>query len=156
MNGAKAAGESKNQNAKPLLGALRIALVAAAAVTLWDAAQKAIRIELASAQEADRVEHQEYGEERASYLWGGALAISLTLVPFGLVYWSWLQGFWLYVALGGFALTQVIVHFRFFLHIKPWGQKKEDLQLILFSSLIVVMMAGGTIWVLNNLATRMH
>ena len=49
-----------------------------------------------------------------------------------------------------------MVHFRYFLHIDFTRQKREDLQLILFLFLLLVIMTGGTIWIMSNLATRMH
>jgi cytochrome o ubiquinol oxidase operon protein cyoD len=63
--------------------------------------------------------------------------------------------FGLYLAIGGFALVQVVVHFRCFLHIDPPRQNVDDLHLILFSSLLLFFMVGGTIWILANLAMRM-
>jgi cytochrome o ubiquinol oxidase subunit IV len=98
----------------------------------------------------------EYRREFRSYIYGVVLAFGLTGVPFALVYWSVMPPFWLFVAIGVFALIQIIVHFRFFLHIDPPRQKVDDLHLILFSTLILALMAGGTIWILANLAVRMH
>ena len=57
--------------------------------------------------------------------------------------------------IGAFALVQLVVHLRFFLHIDLSHQKREDLQLILFSVLLLAIMALGTIWIMGNLATRM-
>lgn len=54
-----------------------------------------------------------------------------------------------------FALAQIVVHVRFFLHIDLSGQKREDLQLILFTVLLLAIMSGGTIWIMANLYTRM-
>ena len=96
-----------------------------------------------------------YQRDLHSYLWGISLALALTVVPFGLVYWSVLPRFALLLTIGAFALTQIVVHFRFFLHIDPPRQKVDDLQLILFSGLILFVMAGGTIWIMANLAMRM-
>jgi cytochrome o ubiquinol oxidase subunit IV len=62
----------------------------------------------------------------------------------------------LYLAIGGFAIVQAIVHFRCFLHINPPRQNMDDLHLLLFSSLLLFFMVGGTIWILSNLATRMQ
>lgn len=98
----------------------------------------------------------EYRRELRSYLWGIGLALVLTVVPFALVHWSMLSRETALMAIGGFALVQIVVHFRFFLHIDLSRQKREDLQLILFSGLILTIMIGGTIWILFNLATRMH
>jgi cytochrome o ubiquinol oxidase operon protein cyoD len=55
----------------------------------------------------------------------------------------------------GLALLQMIVHFRFFLHISLGRSSRDDLQLILFSTLIVVLMVSGTIVILMNLNERM-
>ena len=52
------------------------------------------------------------------------------------------------------SLVQMIVHFRFFLHI-GFHQKREDLQLILFSTLLLFLMVAGTIWIMASLAGRM-
>lgn len=98
----------------------------------------------------------EHRRELRSYIYGFILALALTGVPFALVYWSMISRFWLFIAIGVFAVVQVIVHFRYFLHIDPPRQKMDDLHLILFSTLILTIMAGGTIWILANLATRMH
>jgi cytochrome o ubiquinol oxidase operon protein cyoD len=63
--------------------------------------------------------------------------------------------FWLLIAIGVFCLVQMIVHFRFFLHINPPKQNTDDLLLIAFSLCLVAIMVAGTIWILYNLAMRM-
>lgn len=103
-----------------------------------------------------RNREEEYRHELHTYIWGYGLALVLTLVPFGLVYWSAMARPALYLAIGAFAIVQAIVHFRCFLHIDPPRQNADDLHLILFSSLLLFFMVGGTIWILANLATRMH
>ncbi|MGA9865160.1 MAG: cytochrome C oxidase subunit IV family protein [Acetobacteraceae bacterium] len=99
---------------------------------------------------------QEYKRELHTYLLGYGLALALTFVPFGLVYWSAMTPSGLYLTIGGFAIVQAIVHFRCFLHIDPPRQNMDDLNLILFSGLLLFFMIGGTIWILANLASRMH
>jgi len=47
------------------------------------------------------------------------------------------------------------VHLRFFLHIRLKGQPREDLHLILFTTLILALMGFGTIWLLWDLHARM-
>lgn len=89
-----------------------------------------------------------------SYVWGIVLALLLTLVPFALVQWIDIPRFPLLIAIGVFALVQMLVHFRFFLHIS-FRQKREDLQLILFSTLLLIIMVAGTIWIMASLALRM-
>jgi GH15 family glucan-1,4-alpha-glucosidase len=48
-----------------------------------------------------------------------------------------------------------IVHFRFFLHISLRKSARDDLQLMLFSALIVILMVSGTLIILFNLRARM-
>lgn len=103
------------------------------------------------------MEKQEsFTQDLRKYLTGFGLALLLTLIPFGLVAWGGLsaRGALIFICVCG--LMQAIVHFRFFLHIDFSRQKREDLQLILFTVLLLIFMAGGTIWVISNLATRMH
>lgn len=102
------------------------------------------------------MEHdRDYHRERRGYLTGFGLALTLTLVPFALVVWGGLSYRLTLVVLGVLALAQIVVHLRFFLHIDLSRQKREDLQLILFSTLLLVIMAIGTIWIIGNLAMRM-
>jgi cytochrome o ubiquinol oxidase subunit IV len=104
-------------------------------------------------QQKDREE--EYRQERNSYIIGFCLALALTFTPFALVHWSAFSRFGLIIAIGIFAFVQAIVHFRFFLHVNPPKQNVDDLHLILFSTMILALMAGGTIWIMYNLAIRM-
>ena len=101
----------------------------------------------------------EHTEEFRSYIWGIILALALTLAPFGLVYWSVAPHFWLIIAIGGFGFVQMIVHFRFFLHIRPsirpMTQNTDDFLLVLLSAGLVAAIVGATIWILYNLAMRM-
>jgi cytochrome o ubiquinol oxidase operon protein cyoD len=97
---------------------------------------------------------QDEQREFRSYLWGLGLALLLTLVPFALMYWASMPRLPLLIVVGVFALVQMIVHLRFFLHIS-FRQKREDLQLILFSALLLTIMVMGTIWIMASLALRM-
>ena len=101
------------------------------------------------------IKQQERREFR-SYVWGIGLALVLTLVPFALVNWGVMSSLrrTLFITIGAFALVQMIVHFRFFLHI-GFRRKREDLQLILFSAVVLFIMVAGTIWIMASLATRM-
>lgn len=101
-------------------------------------------------------EWQEHRRELRGYLVGFGLAVVLTGVAFASVYWSLFSHVWREVTIGVLAFIQIIFHLRYFLHIDPWSQKKDGLHLILFSTMILLVMVGGTIWILANLATRMH
>jgi len=97
----------------------------------------------------------DYRHEARLYLAGFGLALTLTLVPFGMVYWGLMQGRALAVTIAVLAVAQIVAHLRFFLHIDLSRQKREDLQLILFTVLLLTIMAVGTLWIMGNLATRM-
>lgn len=94
--------------------------------------------------------------ERRQYVLGFVLAVILTVPPFVLAWTGALGGWQTVLVIAVAALVQVVVHVRFFLHIDLDRQKREDLQLILFSALLLAMMAGGTLLVIANLAARMH
>jgi len=104
---------------------------------------------------ADAEQRQEHRREFRSYVWGIGLALGLTIVPFALVHWGLLSRNESLATIGVFAFVQVVVHFRFFLHIDLAKQQREDLQLILFSALLLLIMGCGTLWIMANLASRM-
>jgi cytochrome o ubiquinol oxidase subunit IV len=100
-------------------------------------------------------EHVEtYAQDFKSYCIGGLLALMLTALAFGLVIFEILPHFERLIALAILAVAQIVVHFRYFLHIS-WRSHRDDLQLVLFTSLILFLMVGGTIWILFNLHERM-
>ncbi len=89
------------------------------------------------------------------YAIGYAAAIALTLAAFASVVWPWGPPHLLFGAVLLLALVQMVVHFRFFLHIRLTRSSRHDLQLILFSTLIIALMAAGTLVILANLHHRM-
>ncbi|MFX0545994.1 cytochrome o ubiquinol oxidase subunit IV [Roseovarius sp. S1116L3] len=97
----------------------------------------------------------DYGRELRGYLTGFGLSLALTLGPFALVAWGALPRAIVLTLIGLAAIAQVILQFRFFLHINLSRQKREDLHLILFSVLLLAIMAGGTIWIIANQMARM-
>ncbi|WP_110598691.1 MULTISPECIES: cytochrome o ubiquinol oxidase subunit IV [Salinicola] len=100
-------------------------------------------------------EAREKAQELRSYCWGFGLAAVLTLIPFGLAAFTQIATATLYWVIGVCGVIQIVVHFRFFLHITLARNKREDLQLILFTVLILTIMVGGTLWILFNLYYRM-
>ncbi len=93
--------------------------------------------------------------ETMTYVLGYGLAVLLTCAAFGLVYLNLLGERHAFYTVLGLGLLQMVVHFRCFLHIDLKRSARADLQLILFSSLIVALMVGGTLVILLNLRTRM-
>lgn len=93
--------------------------------------------------------------EVQKYLIGFIYALVLTCLAFGLIYFRAITGqggFYVILLLG---LIQVVVHFRYFLHIDLKRNARPDLLLLLFSCLIITLMVGGTLVVLFNLQHRM-
>ena len=90
-----------------------------------------------------------------TYLIGYLCALALTGAAFAAVRWpSFGSAVTLAIVLA-LALVQMVVHFRFFLHITLAKSARDDLRLILFSTLIVVLMVSGTLVILMNLRERM-
>lgn len=104
--------------------------------------------------------HDDYRRELRSYMIGLGLAVVLSALAFGAV--ALAEGvpgaisrpavLW---TIGLTAVVQIVVHFRYFLHIDLTRSKRDDLQLILFSALIVLLMVAGTLWILGDLSGRM-
>jgi cytochrome o ubiquinol oxidase operon protein cyoD len=93
--------------------------------------------------------------ETWSYVIGYVLALALTGVAFAAVRWPSFAATTTLAIVFGLALVQMVVHFRFFLHISLARSTRDDLQLVLFSTLIVALMVSGTIVILANLRERM-
>ena len=92
--------------------------------------------------------------EIRSCVTGYVLALLLSAAAFAVVRWP-VFGAGTLMVIFALALIQAIVHFRFFLHIDFKSAARDDLQLILFSAVIVVLMVFGTLVVLLNLRHRM-
>lgn len=94
-------------------------------------------------------------DERLFYLIGLVLSVLLTVAAFAVVVLDLLPNGWAIPAIVVLALAQIVVQVRFFLHIDFSRQKREDLQLLLFTVLLLGIMAFGTLWIMANLASRM-
>lgn len=86
---------------------------------------------------------------------GYVLALLLTGAAFAVVEWHWATHTTAVSIIFALALIQAIVHFRCFLHIDLKQSARDDLQLILFSTLIIAVMVGGSLVVLFNERMRM-
>jgi cytochrome o ubiquinol oxidase subunit IV len=107
-----------------------------------------------SSESAVSADVDNHARDLRSYCIGGLLALILTAIAFALVAFEVLPTFERLVAIAVLAVAQITVHFRYFLHIS-WHSHRDDLQLVLFTSLILFLMVGGTIWILFNLHERM-
>ena len=93
--------------------------------------------------------------ELRTYAVGYALSLVLTAAAFGIVRWPSFGARAIFGAVLALGLVQMAVQFRCFLHISMKRSSRHDLQLILFSALIIMLMVSGTLVVLANLRERM-
>lgn len=99
--------------------------------------------------------NQERRRELRTYLAGYAAALALTVAAFAMVQWRLTSAGTTFAGILMLGLVQMVVQFRCFLHISFDRSTRDDLQLILFSALIVALMVGGTLVILFNLHGRM-
>ncbi|MDA7964012.1 cytochrome C oxidase subunit IV family protein [Ruegeria sp.] len=94
--------------------------------------------------------------ERRRYVigYGGSLLLTLTVFFIAHRYGTETPG--VYLTIGLLGLAQLVVQLVYFLHIDRRRSSREDLDLILFSTLVLLIIIGGTVWILGNLAIRMH
>ena len=88
------------------------------------------------------------------YLNGVGLAQLLTTAAFGLVWNQLLPAPVVLVVVLALGLVQMLVHLRWFLHLRVRGPGWQ-VPALAFTLLIVVIMAAGTLWVLKDLNQRM-
>ncbi len=89
------------------------------------------------------------------YLVGAVLALVLTAIPFGLVAARPLRPIQIFIVIGATAIIQVVVHLRYFLHLdlKPSSQNK--LIALCFGAVVLLILVGGTLWIMFNLNYRL-
>ena len=96
-----------------------------------------------------------YRRDLRNYVIGFLLSVILTGFAFGVVAWGGLARFNAIAFVIVLALAQIIVQMRFFLHLDGSREKREDLHLVLFTTAILTIMIGGTLWIMVNLSGRM-
>ncbi|KQM48125.1 cytochrome C oxidase [Sphingomonas sp. Leaf208] len=93
--------------------------------------------------------------ELRTYAVGYALSLALTVAAFVMVRWPSFGARAIFGGVLALGLVQMAVQFRCFLHISLKRSSRHDLQLILFSALIIALMVSGTLVILFNLRGRM-
>jgi len=91
----------------------------------------------------------------STYLTGFMLALILTAIPFGLVISQSLARTPTLIAIGIAAVLQVLVHLRFFLHMNLKTTPRENIVALAFAATLILVMVGGTLWIMFNLHHRM-
>lgn len=90
-----------------------------------------------------------------AYLTGFALALALTIVPFALVMFKVLPEVPALAVVAVLAVVQMGVHLHYFLHLDFSASERNNVVSLAFAAVLIVIMAGGTIWILYNLHYRM-
>jgi cytochrome o ubiquinol oxidase operon protein cyoD len=86
------------------------------------------------------------------YVIGLALALLLTVIPFGMVMTpSGARP----AAIAAFGVAQIIVHLVFFLHVNDSSGERWSLMALLFTVVVVVIVVGGSMWIMHNLDHNM-
>lgn len=98
----------------------------------------------------------EFRRDLRSYLTGFTLSLLLTGAAFWVVLGAGLSTGKTMLGVGMLAIVQLVVQLRYFLHIDRSKQKREDLDLLLFSTLVLLIIVLGTVWIMGNLSARMH
>ncbi|RLQ88386.1 cytochrome o ubiquinol oxidase subunit IV [Notoacmeibacter ruber] len=94
-------------------------------------------------------------EELATYLKGLAFAAVLTIAAFAVIMADLLEGWAARLTVYGLGLIQIGVHLYYFLHLDFKGSRREDLLLVLFTTLLAILMVGGTLWIVLGMNARM-
>lgn len=89
------------------------------------------------------------------YLIGAALALLTTVAAFGLVVSRMFEARTTLYLIGTLAAVQMLVHLRYFLHVSVHRTRFEVRLAIALAAVLIVLMVGGTLLVMGDLAHRM-
>lgn len=90
------------------------------------------------------------------YVIGFIASLLLTIVPFYYVGTQSLSHAATYAILFGCAIIQVIVHFIYFLHMEIKTEEgRWNFVSLMFSAIVVLIVIGGSIWIMWNLNINM-
>ena len=110
--------------------------------------------------QSDTAPGEEFGEEDIArglrgYLIGLVLAAALTAASFAILRANFVWAPAIPVALLVFAIAQMGVHLVFFLHITTGPDNTNNIMALAFGILVVVLLFGGSIWIMNNMNRNM-
>ncbi|MGA7806761.1 cytochrome o ubiquinol oxidase subunit IV [Bradyrhizobium sp.] len=93
---------------------------------------------------------------RKGYLIGFGLSVILTAVPFWLVMAGPISSNMAATfAVVGLALTQIVVHMIFFLHMDTKSESGWTFMALIFTIVLIVIALSGSLWVMYHLTTNM-
>jgi cytochrome o ubiquinol oxidase operon protein cyoD len=98
---------------------------------------------------------EEPAEGLTTYLVGLGLAVLLTVVSFFISGTTLVWGPSIPVALAVLGIAQMGVHLVFFLHITSGPDNANNVMALAFGVLIVVLLIGGSLWIMEHLNHNM-
>jgi len=104
---------------------------------------------------SDKKLRSEYGSSLVSYTIGFVISIFLTLLAYMLVVSETLTGWTAILSIMALAVIQCFVQLIFFLNLGKTVGPRWKLAAFLFMLLIVVIVAGGSLWIMRDLDYRM-
>jgi cytochrome o ubiquinol oxidase subunit IV len=122
-----------------------------------------MNVEHDAAKLHDAHDHHEHDDDDgashgtvASYVNGFILSVVLTVIPFWLVMSGGVisSGVTALVILG-FAAVQIVVHMVYFLHMNTKSENGWTMLGLIFTTVIVVIMLSGSLWVMYHLNNNM-
>jgi len=91
-----------------------------------------------------------------TYIFGVALCVLLTLIPFAIVMHRALPLNWMVSVIYGFALLQFLVQTLFFVRLNTQTeQSRLNLMLFVFFIVILLVIVLGSLWIMSNLNYNM-
>ena len=91
----------------------------------------------------------------SGYLTGLIFALALTAIPFCVVAFGMLNGFAAVLVIAVAALVQIVVHLHYFLHVEFISALRDHNAALLFTAFLILIMVGGSLWIMMDLHHRM-
>lgn len=90
-----------------------------------------------------------------TYIVGLVLALILTAVPFGAIYYRAFSNPALLWVIAAAAILQILVHFRYFLRLDASRTPGDVLLVLVYACILIFVMVGGSLWIMFDLHHRM-
>lgn len=91
-----------------------------------------------------------------SYATGFVLSVLLTAIPFALVMQGTASRPAMVLGIVGAGLAQVLVHLHVFLHLDASSRARWNVLALVFALLVIVLVVGGTVWIMHTLAYNLR
>lgn len=108
---------------------------------------------------SEKHEINEYGgkpKTLRAYVLGFSFCLFLTILSFAIVQWKWFTGNSLYWILSALALIQFLAQTICFLGLNTTSEGRSNLLPFLFTLFIIIILTGGSFWIMYNLNYNMH